>query len=83
MPRSSKASLCSKSAPARTVQYGHTYFHRSNPIQALTDNTRCTITNLIVLALRQLHQQSRDLVLNLHLTKNCGSIVCDSNIAIR
>ena len=49
---------------------------------ARTDNTSSSITNLIVLALRQLYQQLRDLVLNFHLPKNRCTIVCHSDVAV-
>lgn len=50
--------------------------------RTLTDNTSCTITNLVILALRQLHQKPRNLVLNLHLTQDSRSIVRDSDLTV-
>lgn len=48
----------------------------------LTDDTSCTVTDLIVLALRQLHQKLGNLVLNLHLTQNSCAIICDCNLSV-
>ena len=49
----------------------------------LTDYTCSSITDFIVLTLRQLHKQLRDLVFDLHLAQNSCSIVCDSDFSVR
>jgi len=47
-----------------------------------TDNTSGSVTNLVVLALGELYEELCDLVLDFHLAEDCGTIVCDGDIAV-
>ena len=47
-----------------------------------TDYTGGSITDLVVLRFGQLNEELCDLVLNLHLTENCCTIIRHSDIAI-
>ncbi len=46
------------------------------------DDTSGAVTDLIVLRLRELNEETSSLVLDLHLFKNCGTIVGNDNITI-
>ena len=47
-----------------------------------TDYTSCSITDLVVLRFGQLNEKLRDLVLDLHLAKDCRAVVCDGDVSI-
>jgi hypothetical protein len=47
-----------------------------------TDNTGSSVSNLVVLALGELDEELCDLVLDLHLAEDRGTIVGDCDITI-
>lgn len=49
----------------------------------LTHYAGSAISNLIVLAFRQLHEQFRDLMLHFHLAQYCRAIVRDGDLSVR
>ena len=48
----------------------------------LTNNTRCPISNLVILTLRHLHEQLCDLVFDLHLSEDGCAVVGNGDITI-
>ena len=51
-------------------------------MELLTNNTRCSVTDLVVLRFGQLNEQLCDLMLDLHLAKDCRAVVCDGDVSI-
>lgn len=49
----------------------------------LTNNTCCTVSNLIILTLRHLHQKLCNLVFHLHLSQDGRTVVGDGYLSIR
>ena len=47
-----------------------------------TNNTSCPITDLVVLTLGKLNEKFRDLMFNLHLTKDRRAVVRYGDVAI-
>lgn len=52
-------------------------------IHTLTNNTGSAITNFVILTLGQLHQQLGDLMFDLHLIQDSGTIIGYGDITIR
>src|SRR5260370_15726235 len=73
IPRSRRASLCSRRAPASTNGRVDDNVLLKEKM-TLTNNSRCTIPDLIILTFGKLHKQFCDLVFDLHLPKNRGAV---------
>lgn len=48
----------------------------------LTNNTCCTVSNLIILTLRHLYQEFCNLVFHFHLSQNGRTVIGDSYLSI-
>src|SRR6266852_3821862 len=83
MPRSSRASLCSSRAPARTGARMMWLEAIQGKLNARhTDDTCSTIANFVILTSRELYEELRDLMFHLHLAQNSCTIICDGNFTI-
>ena len=66
--------------PKQYRECGRTYFLQQS--SSKDNNTSSTVTNLVILALRQLNEKLGSLMLDLHVLHDGGAIVCDANITI-